>query len=89
MSAYLGFIAWLIGGGIVGWAARTVMGDKLRTDLKTSIFLGVFGAAFVGLAWSWLTNDTNGLDFNLTSFLVAMGGAVILLAVLNGLLGRR
>ena len=81
----MGFILWLIVGGIVGWLASLVM----KTDGQQGILLiGIVGivGAFIG---GWLISPMVGAgtinqhDFSLGSLVVSLLGAVILLAVVN------
>jgi uncharacterized membrane protein YeaQ/YmgE (transglycosylase-associated protein family) len=77
----MGFILWIVVGGIVGWLASIIM----RTDAQQGIFLniivGIVGAFIGGLILSGGSINDNPL--NLTSFLVSLLGAVILLAIVN------
>ena len=76
----LGIIIWLIVGGIVGWLASLIM----RTDAQEGILLnnivGIVGAFIGGLIFN--RGDINE-GVTLTSFLVSLVGAVILLAIVN------
>ncbi len=76
----MGFIIWLIVGGIVGWLASIIM----RTDAQQGIFLnivvGIVGAFIAGLIFNQGSiND----GVTLYSFLTSLLGAVILLAIVN------
>ena len=77
----MGFILWLIIGGVIGWLASIVM----RTDAQQGIFLniivGIIGAFIGGLLFS--RGNLNAYDFSIPSLLVAFVGAVILLAIVN------
>jgi uncharacterized membrane protein YeaQ/YmgE (transglycosylase-associated protein family) len=81
----MNFIIWLIVGGVVGWLASIIM----RTDAQQGIFLnivvGIVGAFLGGLLLSPLfgigTINESGLTAG--TFLVSLGGAVILLANVN------
>lgn len=74
-------IVWLIMGGVVGWLASLVM----RTDAQQGIFLnvivGIVGA-FIG-GWLFRGGDINSGAITLSSFLVSLVGAIILLAIVN------
>ena len=76
----LGFIAWLIIGGVIGWIASMIM----RTDAQQGIFLniivGIIGAFIGGLV---ITGGSINDDISLTSILVSLLGAVVLLAIVN------
>ena len=81
----VGFIVWLVIGGVVGWLASIIM----RTDAQQGIFLnivvGIVGAFIGGLLFSSLLGGppiTSGA-LNITSLLVSLLGAVVLLAIIN------
>jgi len=77
----MGIILWLIVGGVIGWLASIIM----RTDAQQGIFLnivvGIIGAFIGGLIISG--GSINSAPLTLTSFLVSLLGAVILLAIVN------
>ena len=77
----MGIILWLIIGGVIGWLASIIM----RTDAQQGIFLniivGIVGAAIGNLILSG--GSINNSPLTLTSFLVSLLGAVILLAIVN------
>ncbi len=81
----MNFIVWLIIGGIVGWLASIIM----RTDAQQGIFLnivvGIVGAFVGGFLLSPLfgTGTINNSVLTINTFLVSLGGAVILLALVN------
>lgn len=89
MSGVLGLIAWIIGGGIIGWLASIVMGRNQQMHLISNILAGIVGAFLGGAIWGWVTNGAFSMAFNLTSFLVAMFGAIVVLALWNLFFGRR
>ena len=76
-----GLIGWIIIGGVIGWLASIIM----RTDAQQGIFLniivGIVGAFLGGLIVSGGSFHESGL--NLTTFLVSLLGAVVLLAIVN------
>ncbi len=77
----MGLILWLIIGGVIGWIASMIM----RTDAQQGIFLniivGIVGAFIGGLILSG--GSINSAPLTLTSFIVSLLGAVILLAIVN------
>ena len=77
----MGIILWLIIGGVIGWIASMIM----RTDAQQGIFLnivvGVVGAFIGGLIFAG--GSINNAGLTLTSFLVSLLGAVVLLAIVN------
>ncbi|KQN03281.1 MULTISPECIES: GlsB/YeaQ/YmgE family stress response membrane protein [Sphingomonas] len=77
----MGLILWLIIGGVIGWIASMIM----RTDAQQGIFLniivGIVGAFIGGLILSG--GSINNQPLTLTSFIVSLLGAIILLAIVN------
>ena len=75
----MNLFATIIVGLIAGWLASKIM--KTNTSLLTEMILGVVG----GVVGGWLASLTLGLDlmtgFNLTSIIVALVGAIIVIAV--------
>ena len=79
----MGIIAWLIFGGLAGWIASMIMGTNAQQGLLMNIIVGIVGAFIGGFLFSLLTGRPNQFDFNIGSFVVAVIGAVVLLALLN------
>jgi uncharacterized membrane protein YeaQ/YmgE (transglycosylase-associated protein family) len=80
-------VVWLIAGGVVGWVAGLLM--KRRDGLLLNIIIGIVGSILGG----WFIAPFLGVTtidqgaFTLSSVLVSLAGAVILLAIVN--IGRR
>jgi uncharacterized membrane protein YeaQ/YmgE (transglycosylase-associated protein family) len=84
----MGIITWLIFGGLAGWIASKIMGTDAQQGILLNIIVGIVGA-FIG---GFIGNAIFGLGisgFNITSFLVAVVGACILLFLMSFLTGRR
>lgn len=84
----MGLILWIIFGAIVGWVASLIM----RTDEEQSglinIVVGIIGALIGGLIAEFL--GFRGVSgFNLSSFVVALVGAIVLIAIVKMFTGRR
>jgi uncharacterized membrane protein YeaQ/YmgE (transglycosylase-associated protein family) len=77
----MGIIMWLIVGGIVGWLASLVMRTDAQQGILLNIVVGIVGAFLGGLVVGRGTINNAGLS--LTSFLVSLVGAIILLAIVN------
>lgn len=76
----MGIIIWIVFGALVGWVASMVMGSS--GGLVWDIVVGIVGAVIGGWLMSLLgQGDVSG--FNLYSFLVALLGACILIAVVR------
>jgi uncharacterized membrane protein YeaQ/YmgE (transglycosylase-associated protein family) len=78
----MGLILWLVIGGIIGWLASMIMRTDGQQGIILNIVVGIVGAFIGGLIFSG-GNINNSNPLNLTSFLVSLVGAVILLAIVN------
>jgi uncharacterized membrane protein YeaQ/YmgE (transglycosylase-associated protein family) len=87
----MGFIAWLIVGGLLGWVASILMGTNDRQGIILNIIVGIVGAFLGGLLLAPLfgTGTINQGDFSIGSLLVSLLGAVVLLAIVNFFRRRR
>jgi uncharacterized membrane protein YeaQ/YmgE (transglycosylase-associated protein family) len=81
----MGFLSWIIVGLIAGIIAKLIMGDSFGWII--TIVLGIVGAFVGGWAFS-LFGGPSVTGINLMSILVAVVGAVIVLAI-YGLIVRR
>jgi uncharacterized membrane protein YeaQ/YmgE (transglycosylase-associated protein family) len=79
----MGLLAWIVFGALAGWIASMIAGTNQRQGCLTDIVVGVLGAAIGGWLLNTLTGVDNVIDFSLSSLLVAVLGAVILLVVLK------
>lgn len=76
----MGFIGWIILGGLAGWIASMIAKTDESMGVLANIVVGVIGAFIGGFVFSLFGGEgVNG--FNIYSFLVALVGAVILLAI--------
>jgi len=77
----MGFIVWLIVGGIVGWLASLIMRTDAQQGIILNIIVGIVGAVIAGLIFGGGSINQDPLD--LTNILWSLLGAVILLAIVN------
>jgi uncharacterized membrane protein YeaQ/YmgE (transglycosylase-associated protein family) len=84
----MGLIAWIIFGALAGWVASKITGRDDQMGCLMNIVVGVIGA-FIGGAIVGLFAGGFDIGFNLGSFVVAVIGAVMLLAVVNLVFGRK
>jgi uncharacterized membrane protein YeaQ/YmgE (transglycosylase-associated protein family) len=85
----MGILAWIVVGLVAGWLASQVMKGR-GSGLVGDLVLGVVGALLGGLLASTLLKIPNAVNgINVTSILVAFVGAVILIALLRAVSGRR
>jgi uncharacterized membrane protein YeaQ/YmgE (transglycosylase-associated protein family) len=76
----VGIIAWIVFGGLAGWIASAIT----RTDqgAVADVVVGIIGAIIGGyLMQSLGASGTTG--FNFYSLIVAIIGAIVLLAIVN------
>ncbi len=82
----MGILSWIVVGGLAGLIAGKVMGKK--HGLIGKIIIGIIGANIGGYIASRF--DLGKVDgINLSSILIAAGGACLLLAVLRLFEGKR
>lgn len=80
----MGWIIAIIVGGVAGWLASMVMARDASMGIIMNIIVGIVGAILGNLlAGPLLGMDTTIQTFNLPGFLVAIVGAIILLAIAN------
>jgi len=76
----MGWLAWIIVGGVAGWLASQVM--RSPRGLIMDIVVGIIGAIIGGFLLNAV--GTSGVTgFNIWSVFVAFIGAVVLLGVLR------
>ena len=85
----LSWLSWIVFGALAGWIASILTGSNSRMGCFSNIIIGIIGAFLGGWIYSLITGHTLFVGWNLTAFIVAVLGAVLLLAVLNVLFGRR
>ncbi len=78
----MSILIWIIFGALVGWVASMVMGSS--GGLVWDVIVGIVGALLGGWLMSFL-GKSGVSGFNLYSFLVALLGAVILIAIVRAL----
>jgi len=75
----MGLLATIVVGLVAGWLASVIM--KTNTGLLTELILGVVGAIVGGWIASLLTGVDMVTGVNITSILVALVGAIIVIAI--------
>jgi uncharacterized membrane protein YeaQ/YmgE (transglycosylase-associated protein family) len=76
----IGFIVWLIVGGIVGWLASLVMRTDAQQGILLNIVVGIVGAFLAGLIFS---GGSINQGITVYSFLTSLVGAIVLLGIVN------
>lgn len=80
----MGFILWIIFGGLVGWIASMLMNTNATQGAILNIVVGIIGAVVGGWIMSMMGEHGVG-GFNLYGFLVAILGACVLIAILKAI----
>ncbi len=84
----MSIIGWIILGGVAGWLASIIMKRNDQMGCIANIVAGIVGALVGGWVFS-LFGGGGVTGFNIPSLIVAVVGAVIVLAVWNLLFGRK
>ncbi|NLF13325.1 MAG: GlsB/YeaQ/YmgE family stress response membrane protein [Anaerolineaceae bacterium] len=84
----MGIIAWIVVGGLAGWIASLIMKTNERMGCVLNIIVGIIGAFIGGLVVQLITGTGFDFGFNLTSLIVAVIGAIILLFLVGLIRGR-
>lgn len=79
----MGIITWIIFGALVGWVASIIMKKNSQMGAFANIVVGIIGASLGGLIMNLLGRAESITGFNVPSFLIALLGAIILLAIIN------
>ncbi len=83
----MGIISWIVFGLIAGAIAKLIMPGEQGGGWIVTIILGIIGAALGGWIGSMVFNV--GIDgFNIKSLIVAVVGALIVLAIYGFVAGR-
>ncbi|HLX57804.1 MAG TPA: GlsB/YeaQ/YmgE family stress response membrane protein [Ktedonobacteraceae bacterium] len=86
INSNLGLFSWIIFGALAGWVANIITGSNSRMGCLGNIVVGVIGAFLGGWIYSLITGHPV-VGWNWTAFIVAVIGAIILLAILNLMFG--
>ena len=78
----MGLLGWIVVGALAGWIASIIVGKNASMGLVANIVVGVIGA-FIGGFVVNLIGGKGITGFNLWSILVAIGGSIILLTLIN------
>ena len=82
----MGIIAWIVLGALAGFIANLIMGS--REGLVMMVVLGIVGAVVGGFIAGTLLGIADVTGFNLSSLLVAVFGAVVVIFVARAVMGR-
>lgn len=83
----LGWIGWIVIGGLAGWIGSKVMGTDAQMGLLANIIVGIIGGLIGGFLLGLVGVDVAGGGW-IFSFLTALLGAVVLLWIVKAVMGR-
>ena len=83
----MGIIAWIVLGAIAGYVTNLIMGGS--EGVIATIILGIVGAVVGGFIAGSVLKVADVTGLNITSIIVAIIGAVIVVAVYRAVTGRR
>jgi len=83
----MNWLVWIIFGALAGWIASMVMGKNAQMGALANIVVGIVGAIIGGFLMTNVFGAPGVTGFNITSLIVAIVGAVVLL-FLAGLVRR-
>jgi uncharacterized membrane protein YeaQ/YmgE (transglycosylase-associated protein family) len=83
----MGIIAWIILGAIAGFITNLIMGGK--EGVIATVILGIVGAVVGGYLAGTVLKVADVTGINVESIVVAVVGAVIVVAMYRLLTGRR
>ena len=80
----MGWIIALIVGGVAGWLASMLMNRDASMGIFWNIVVGIIGSVLGNLIAGPLLGIGGSIqEFSLTGFLIAIVGAIVLLAIVN------
>ena len=81
----MNLIILLIVGGIIGWVASLIMRTDGQQGIILNVVVGIVGALLAGFVLNPMIGGGNIMsgDLSLSSILVSLLGAVVLLAIVN------
>ncbi|MDO8338840.1 MAG: GlsB/YeaQ/YmgE family stress response membrane protein [Microcella sp.] len=85
----MGFLAFLLLGLIAGAIAKLILPGKQNIGWLMTLVLGVLGALLGGWLGSVLFGTGLEEFFDLSTWLLAIGGAIIVLLIYGAIVGRK
>ncbi len=78
----INIIVWIVFGALAGWIASMIAGTNASQGPTANVFIGILGAIIGGMI-SRALGGPPVTEFNLSSLIVAVIGAVLLLFILR------
>ena len=79
----MNLIIWLIFGAVAGWVASLIMHTNAQQGAVANIVVGILGAFLGGFISRALGGPGVDAGFNLMSLIIAIIGAVLLIAIMR------
>jgi uncharacterized membrane protein YeaQ/YmgE (transglycosylase-associated protein family) len=79
----VGIISWAVWGLFVGIVARVLLPGRQRVGIVLTIVIGIAGSLLGGFLATEVLDVADNDDFDFGSFLIAVGGSVLLLAIVE------
>lgn len=89
MNPGYGIVMWLVIGALAGWLGSKLMHTDARQGALANIIVGIVGAMVGGFVTSVVFGDNRSDNGFVASTIVALLGAVLVLAVWKAVTGRR
>jgi uncharacterized membrane protein YeaQ/YmgE (transglycosylase-associated protein family) len=84
----MSIVGWIVFGLIAGFIASKIV-NKEGSGFMLDIILGIVGAVVGGYLLTFFTGEPYATGFNITSMIVAIIGAIIVLFIYHAVVGRR
>lgn len=78
----LDIVLWILFGALAGWIASKIMNTDAKMGAMSNIVVGIIGAFLGGFLVQTMFGTSVG-GFNIVSLLVAILGAIVLLAIVK------
>lgn len=85
----MGFLGWIIVGGLMGALAKYIMPGKDPGGIIVTILIGIVGGLLGGWIGSALFGVSTGGFFEIRTWLIALVGSLVLLGIYRLVTGRR
>ncbi|WP_029254014.1 GlsB/YeaQ/YmgE family stress response membrane protein [Paraoerskovia marina] len=85
----MGWIAFIVLGLLAGLIARWILPGKQTSSIIITILLGIVGALLGGWLGSILFDAPLEDFFSIQTWLLAIGGSVIVLAIYGAVMGKK
>ncbi len=84
----MGILAWIVLGGLAGWIASMIADTDAQQGVFMNIVVGIVGALLGGFVVE-VFGGSGITGLNIWSLVVAVGGSLLLLAIVKGFSRRK